>query len=58
MSRPSDGACRDCAHATKRPGHEKMYRLGYRNCALKPEYVFVPGQQQCTLNPTKWKQKQ
>jgi hypothetical protein len=50
--------CRDCKHATTAPGHEKMYRLGYRNCEHKPAHVFVPGHQKCTLNPPKWEQKQ
>jgi hypothetical protein len=47
--------CRDCAHATKKPGHEKMYRLGYRNCVHKPEHIFVPGHQACMLKPQRWK---
>ena len=49
--------CRECTHATTKPGHEKMYRLGYRNCALKPEYVFVPGHQACTVKPQRWEAK-
>jgi len=49
--------CRTCKHATKTPGFEQMYRLGYRNCAHKPAWHFVPGGMVCNLNPIKWEQK-
>jgi hypothetical protein len=49
--------CRTCAHSTTAPGHQSMYRLGYRNCAHKPDYVFVPGGMKCNLNPIRWMAK-
>ncbi len=45
--------CRHCRHATTAPGHREMYRLGYRNCAHKPNHVFVPGHGTCG----KWEAK-
>ena len=50
--------CRTCKHATTSCGYEKMYRQGYRNCAHKPEHIFVPGHQVCTFNPSKWEKNQ
>ena len=50
--------CRDCKHANTKPGHIQMYARGYRNCTHKPDYVFVPGNQQCIFNPSKWEKKQ
>lgn len=50
--------CRTCKHATTAPDHAQMYARGYRNCDRKPQWVFVPGHQQCTFNPSKWEQKQ
>lgn len=49
--------CHTCKHATTKPGHEKMYARGYRNCAHKPDYVFVPGGMACNLQPIRWEQK-
>lgn len=50
--------CRTCRHTTTKPGHEKMYRLGYRNCAHKHESHFVPGHMACYLTPVRWEPKQ
>jgi hypothetical protein len=49
--------CRTCKHVTKVPGHERMYRLGYRNCAHKDPSQFVPGHMVCNLQPIRWVQK-
>jgi hypothetical protein len=50
--------CRTCKHTTTAPGHAQMYRLGFRNCAHKPDWHFVPGHMTCNLNPIRWEQKQ
>lgn len=49
--------CRTCHHANTAPGHEKMYRIGFRNCAHKDASVFVPGRMACNLNPIRWMAK-
>lgn len=49
--------CRGCRHATERPGHTRMYRLGFRNCAHQPDWVFVVGGGACRLNPVRFEAK-
>lgn len=49
--------CRGCKPATERPGYTRMYRLGYRNCAHLPEWVFVVGGRECRMNPPRFSPK-
>lgn len=49
--------CRTCKHANTERGHEKMYARGYRNCAHKPHWHFVPGHMTCNLSPIRWAPK-
>lgn len=49
----TDRVCRTCRFATKDPGNESHYRVGLRNCALKPVWWFCKGNHSCD----KWASK-
>lgn len=49
----TDKICRNCLHATTEPGNREHYKVGLRNCELRPVWWFCRGGHSCG----KWRAK-
>ncbi len=50
-------SCRTCKHANEKPGHERMHRLGFRNCKHLHESHYVSSAATCRFSPVRWSAK-